>query len=178
MTRSNRVVNRALLILVGLVATLFGLALVAPTLGMQLPEIAAPTTPFLWWVAGGCLAVVILSLLWIVSRGRGRIPTIIQQSDASGSTTVDVRVTADLISEALADSPDILSVGAGAYRMRGSRVLSLRVDVRRGADLARVVGRVGTTIEALDGALETRIPVLLQVVSGVRASFTHENRTR
>jgi len=170
MTRSNRILNRALILLVGVVAIAAGLALELPTfsprLGLQTPKLAVPSDDVLWIVFAACVAVVVLSLLWMFTRGRGRTSELLVLGDPNGSITVDARVAGDLIADGLADHRDIASVGSGSYRMRGQRVLSLRVVIRPSADLPGVIRDVAQKIDELDVVLERRFPVLLQVVAG------------
>jgi hypothetical protein len=173
------VLNRLLIALVGLVAIVTGLALevpnFAPTLAIDAPHPAAPDHTVLWIALGACVVIVVLALLWMFTRGRGRTSDLLSVTDDHGSITVDTRVAADLVADALSDNRDIVSVGSGAYRMRGQEVLSLRVVARKGADLPTLIDSVGWAIDELDGVLERRVPVLLQVVSGLAV---REVRTR
>jgi hypothetical protein len=176
MTRSNRILNRLWIALVGLVAIATGVVLAAPRfIGKGNLDIATPTTETLWIALAACVVIIVLALVWILSRGRGRASEVIELKDDAGSITIDARVAADLIADALHDNRDIVSVGSGSYRMRGSRVLSLRVVARKGANLPALIGAVGGAVDELDVVLERRIPVLLQVVSGLSV---REIRTR
>jgi len=182
MTRSNRLLNRVILALVGLVL-IVAAAWVAnryyPVIDIS--PISAPSGRNLWIVAGIALGVVILSLAWILTRGRGRTGAIVTATDDTGSVSIDARVAADLISHDLAALADVVSVSSTAFRT-GARstptALELRVVTRRSADLPTVVTTVTRSVEQFDTALETRLPVLLHVASGVRASFAREQRVR
>jgi len=182
MTRSNRLLNRVILALVGLVL-IVAAAWVAnryyPVIDIS--PISAPSGRNLWIVAGIALGVVILSLAWILTRGRGRTGAIVTATDDTGSVSIDARVAADLISHDLAALADVVSVSSTAFRT-GARstptALELRVVTRRSADLPTVITTVTRSVEQFDTALETRLPVLLHVASGVRASFAREQRVR
>jgi hypothetical protein len=183
MTRSNRALNRIFLALVGLVALAVAVILAAPTIetaipAMRIPHPQAPTLAGLWIVAGIALLVVVVSVSWIVTRGRGRISTILAMRSNDGTLTVDSRLVSDLVGDALGANPDVVSVGAGAFRVRGSSVLSIRVVARRGSDLAALVTSAERSIADLDEVLQQRIPVLLQVASGLRADLARDTRTR
>jgi hypothetical protein len=177
-TRSNRIGNRIIILLAGLVSVAVGVALALPRFGSYLtitaPTLSAPQPAALWIGLGACVGVIILSLLWMLTRGRGRTGTLLNQSDQAGSTTIDVHVAADLLSDALAGSRDVASIGSGAYRMRGQTMLSLRLVARNGAHLPTLIQSASNAVDELDEVLERRIPVLLHIVSerGVRTIRT------
>jgi hypothetical protein len=179
MTRSNRIANRTLILLVGIVAIATGLALGIPRFGsalsISLPKFSAPTPTALGIALGACVVVVGLAVAWIVTRGRGRTARLLSVPNSHGSITIDSRVAADLIADALAGNRDIVSVGSGSYSMRRQSVLSLRVVTRKGVDLPELIQSVGHAVDELDGVLERRVPVLLQIVSG---RIVREVRTR
>jgi len=168
MTRSNRIVNRLILLVLGLVL-IAAAAYVAGGRALGLPRIPNPSVGVLWAIVGGAVVVIVLSLVWILSRGRGRIRHLIEDESSDGSLTIDAHLVADLVGDALADQPDVTAVSSTGFRMRGRSVLSLRVTVRRGADLARVIRAVDTAVAQLDGVLEQQLPILLQVTGAVRA---------
>jgi hypothetical protein len=177
-TRSNRIGNRIIIALLGLV-----LLAAAAWVGnrampvIDLPAIPAPTTNALWITAAIALVVVVLSLLWIFTRGRGHTRTVVTVSDDSGTASVDARVAADFITEDVSRIVDVVSVASRAYRTDKKTVaLELRVTTRRSADVRLVVDAVKRAVIELDDVLETRIPVLLHVATGVRASFAREQR--
>ncbi|MBK4348209.1 hypothetical protein [Lacisediminihabitans changchengi] len=169
MTRSNRILNRVILAVLGLVL-IAAAAYVAGGSGLGLPNIPKPSVGVLWAIVGGAVVVIVLSLIWILSRGRGRIRHLIEAESADGSVTIDALLVADLVGDALADQPDVVAVSSTGFRMRRRSVLSLRVTARRGADLARVIRAVDTAVEQLDGVLEQQLPVLLHVTGAVRAT--------
>jgi len=177
MTRSNRLLNRIILALLGLalVASAAAVWLLEPASVIEPAEI---TTTGLWITAAALLAVVVLAALWIFSRGRGQVRTLIRRSDDAGAASIESRVVADLIADDLARVPDVLGVTASAYRVRGQVALELRVTTRGAADIRLVVDSVERALDELDDLLETRIPVLLHVASGVRAGFARQQRVR
>lgn len=175
MTRSNRVLNRILIFLVGLVAIATGLVLELSALGIDEPAVATPTNAALWIALSACVIVIVLCLLWITTRGRGRTSQLLTLTDETGTITIDTRVAADLLTDALHGNPDVRSVGSGSWRMRGTTVLSLRLVTSRRTNLPTLIESVGRAVDDLDGALERRVPVLLQIVSGLSV---REVRTR
>ena len=181
MTSTNRFANRAIIALVALLL-LAGAAWVIlrayPALlpGLTLADPVRPDAAFLWTTAGIAALLVLASLAWIVTRGRGRIAVLAESRDDAGVTTVDARVVADLVSDALAPQLDVLAVHAAAFRVKRHRALELRVTARTGADLPRLLDALTVVIDDLDVVLETNTPVLLHVTSGVRASLAHDTR--
>ena len=179
MTRSNRLLNRLILALVGLLL-LAGAAYTANNAYpvVELATIPTPTATGLWVAAAVALVVVVLALLWVFSRGRGRTHTLIRRESEEGAASIETRVVSDLVAEDLALLPDVLDVKAAAFEVRGTTALELRVSTRSGADLRVVVDSVERAVAELDDVLETRIPVLLHVASGVRAGFARQQRVR
>lgn len=182
MNATNRFGNRVLLMLIGLVSIASGawLALRAyPEVlaGLTLPEIPAELDPTTLWILVGAAALaIILSIGWIVTRGGGRTSEMVVDTSDDGSLELDVKVAGDLVSAALQRQPDVLSVKASAYRVRRTPTLQLTVSARSGCDLPRLREDVAMAVEQLDRVIERRIPVLLHVTSGVRASFAREQR--
>jgi len=177
MTRSNRVVNRAIIAAVGIALVAVGAweaNRAYPT--VAIPNLPAPTTTGLWIAVASAVVLIVLSIAWIVSRGRGRSRTLLARSDAAGTTSIDARVAADFIADDLSRIADVVGVTSRAYRVRGTIALELTVTTRRAADVRAVVDAVRTAVEELDRVLDERIPVLLHVASGVRANLAREQR--
>lgn len=177
MTRSNRPLNRIIIAIVGLALIAVG-AWEANRVYevVDIGDIGSLETSVLWIVAAGCLVVVILSVFWIVTRGRGHSRTVVSRTDESGTTSIDARVAADFIADDLARVADVVGVTSRAYRVRGTTALELTVTTRRAADVRHVVDSARRAVEELDDVLEERIPVLLHVASGVRANLAREQR--
>lgn len=186
MTNSNRGINRILLALVGIallaVAAWVILPSVIPSTSIgvveigALPDEAVFTTTLLWIIAAIAAVLIVLCVAFILTRGRGRIGQLVDDRGDAGAVAIDARVVADLVSHALSHDLDVVSVHATAYRVRRAPALALRVTARRGADLPRLLDSVSTVVDQLDHVLERKIPVLLHVTSGVRASLAREQR--
>jgi len=182
MTRSNRVVNRGILLVLGLVALAAAAALSLPLLpdtvfGLRMPRLAlaAPGQLALQVTVGCCVAVIALAIAWIVTRGRGRTVSAVGGDRADG-VTVDVRVVEQLLRDALDGDPDLLGTSVTGFRMRTRSVLRVRLSVRRGAELRRLLDALGRAVADLDLALGVELPILVHVTSGLRASLAHEQR--
>ena len=170
MRRSNRTLNRIVLLVCAL-GILAGAALIAwPALAPTwaalpaVPRFDDPTPPTLWWIAGGCAVLIVLALLWILSRGRGGTPTAYRED----RTALDVRVVRDLLAQGLERQPAVVGVDAGAHRLRGRTAISIRVRARRGADLPALVTRVREAVDDVDRAIGSRLPLVVRITtSGV-----------
>ena len=181
MTSTNRIANRIIIALAGLLLMAGGAWVVlraypAIAPGLALPDAGLPDATFLWWTAGIAALLVVASIAWIVTRGRGRAGILAESRDDAGVTTVDARVVSDLVADALASQLDVVGVHATAFRVKRRLALELRVDARTGADLPRLIDALGVVIDDLDVVLETNTPVLLHVASGVRASLARDRR--
>ena len=181
MTSTNRIANRVIIALVGVLLLAAGAWVllraypaVAPAL--TLPDPGLPDATFLWSTAAIAALLVVASLGWILTRGRGRVATLAESRDDAGVTTVDSRVVADLVADALAPQLDVVGVHANAFQVKRRPALELRVTARTGADLPRLIDAMTVVIDDLDVVIETTTPVLLHVASGVRASLAHNTR--
>ncbi len=179
MTRSNRPLNRIILALLGLllIAAAAWIANRAWPV-VDLPSIPSPNVVALWVSAVVALVLVVLAFAWVFSRGRGRTRALVTRVDDAGAASVDARVASDFIVDDVSRIADVVGVDATAFRVRGSVALELRVTTRPAADLRGVVDAIRRAVVELDDVLESRIPVLLHVASGVRANHAREQRVR
>jgi hypothetical protein len=179
MTRSNRPLNRIILALLGLVL----IALAAWIANREWPVLAVPAIPVpdqttLWVAAAVALVLIVLALVWVFTRGRGRTRALVTRVDDSGAASVDARVASDFVVDDVKRIADVVGVSSTAFRVRGTVVLELRVTTRPAADVRGVVDAIRRAVVELDDVLEERIPVLLHVASGVRATHAREQRVR
>lgn len=205
MNPSNRIMNRVLLFLTGVVLLVGGLVALAagvlaagdPPAWMRRPATAvaeawASVADWTWEVAGvGTLsvlaviavaAVVLLAVLLIVflsTRKRGRSKTVLEVGTAGGRTTVDRNVADAVLTGALLERPDVLSARTGAYRIGRARAVELAVVVQPGASLGAVVAAAETAVGEWDRLLGARIPILLHLSDrGWRDALRSTTRVR
>jgi len=179
MTNSNRALNRLIIALIALALIVIAAWMLNRVTGLvAIDALGEPDKTALWIAAGASLALLVASISWIATRGRGHTRTLLAANDEEGTGTIEARVAADLISEDLSRVPDIVDVSARAFLVRGQATLELTVTTRRAADVRLVVDSVGRAVSALDRTLDSRIPVLLHVASGVRANLAREQRVR
>lgn len=178
MTGTNRLGNRILLALLGLSAIAAGSwVLVRAYPVIALPALTSKLDTTTLWIATAAVTVaIVLSIVWMVTRGRGRTGRLLRDETSDGSVEFDARVATDLLSAGLARQPDLLSVRVASYRVRRAEALLLTVTVRNGCDLSRLRDDVARAVDGLDAVLERRIPVLLHVTSGMRATLAREQR--
>lgn len=189
MSATNRVANRIMLAFLGLVALAAGAWMLLrafpqglPALG--LPPVALPAVPeltamVLWVIVAGAALVLIVAIVWIATRGGGRLGKVVSDAadtELAGGLEIETGVANDVIALSLSRCPDILSSSVTAYRVHRAPALLVTVSARAGADLERLRDDVAAAVQQLDVLLERRIPVLLHVTSGVRASFAREHR--
>ena len=179
MTNSNRALNRFIIILVALALIAVAAWMLNRATGLvSVDGLGEPTATVLWIIAGASLVLIVGSISWIATRGRGHTRTLLAANDDEGAGAIEARVAADLIADDLSRVPDIVDVSARAFLVRGQVTLELSVSTRRAADVRLVVDSVGRAVAALDRALDSQLPVLLHVASGVRANLAREQRVR
>jgi len=176
MTRTHRALNRLMLVLVALalfaVAALAALPLIPssarPVSGRQITD-AVGTTVGLVSIVVVALVLVVVAIMWIVTRGRGRVRDVI----GSGDLAVDDRVIEGLLRDGLAEQSAVLGVHAHAYRHRRP-VLYARIEVRRSADLPLLLDDIDRATDRAAERLGARPPLVVHLTSGLvaRASRT------
>lgn len=187
MTRTNRTLNRVLLAVVGLLAIGSGATLAVPA-ARGIDALHALRSAVLQWLASagdavrepavalpvalGGLAVAVLAMLVIATRGRGG--TAVADSDADVEITIGA--VRDIVSARLASVPAVLAVRADAHRLRGRTVISLTLSTRRRADLAQILARTRDAAAALDAAVGTRLPLVVRIRSGWRSTLARDQR--
>lgn len=184
MTRTNRLVNRMILALVGLLSLAFAAAVALPyvetlgvssqvitSLGITLPDVSQPVV--LWSIAGGAVVIVLLALTWILTRGRGRTSTALSVEGA----TVDASAVQSVLRTRLAGSPDVVVVSASAHERRGGPVVLVRVQARPGPDLGALRSAVRDAIDHLDRVIGAPVPLVVHLTSGVRSTWASAKAT-
>ncbi|MFI9486697.1 hypothetical protein ACIG47_09925 [Promicromonospora sp. NPDC052451] len=185
MRSGSRVLNRALLLVCGLLLAAAGTAAVltasAPGRSGWTPPEPAPRwlaqaresaeglpsvggAPGATLVAlGAALLLAVLLVVFVATRGRGGTTTVLRLAGQDGSTRVDRDVAAAMLSEVLAERPDVLGARTRVHRVRGVETIGLAVTVRRGADLSRVLTAAHEAVDTWDELAGVRIPVLVHL---------------
>lgn len=174
MTRSHRLLNRLLLVLVAVV--LFGLAVIAalPLLRLErlpIPRVGAAAalagTPGRIAIVAVAVVLVVVAIAWIATGGRGRARDVIGHGDLA----VDDRVVEGLLRSALSAQSAVVGVHAHGYRQR-RRTVYARLDIRRSADLPRLLDDIDHAATEVADQLGTRPPLVVHLTSGLVARAT------
>lgn len=198
MNSTNRFLNRLFVFVVGLVVFAAGAAVSA---GALLPDVQkniadnaqsgiGPATdtidaqPWILWVVAVVTVLLIVALLWFVFRqGRGHTGTLLrvdEQSSAKtptgGSVTLDVKVAAQVLEEALSRNPDVVSVDVTGFRVKKENTLRLTAYSRRGASPVELRRSIDAAVAEWDAALGASTPIVIQIVSGLRTKLAGTNR--
>lgn len=198
MNSTNRFLNRLFVFVVGLVVFAAGAAVsvgallpdVQKTIGDGAQSAVGPTTdtidaqPWVLWVAAVAAVLLIVLLLWFVFRqGRGHTGTLLRVDEQTsrdtptgGSVTIDVKVAAQVLEEAIARHPDVVAVDVTGFRVKKENTLRLTAHSRRGASPVELRRAIDSAVAEWDAALGTTTPVVVQIVSGLRTKFATTNR--
>ncbi|WIB16197.1 hypothetical protein DEJ34_03415 [Curtobacterium sp. MCPF17_050] len=185
MTSSNRTINRVILFVLGLVSVVVGLAMGAGVLPavrdalrpyVTIPDRVEVPAASLWVVAAACLVVVVLALVWVLTRGRGGTAVAVREAQGDDEVTVNVALVRDVIDHELAGVRDVVSSKVDVYTVRKHRAARLRVAVRRGGDAVTVLDAVDAAITTLDRTLGRQVPVLVHLTGGTHVPVSKVSR--
>ncbi|MFZ7088433.1 hypothetical protein [Curtobacterium sp. RRHDQ10] len=187
MTSSNRTMNRILLFVLGLVAIVVavvaGAGVLPPVRDAIAPYVTLPDrvtidTGTLWIIVAVSAVVIVLSLTWILTRGRGGTSIALREGSDDDQVTINVGLVRDVVEHELADVRDVVGTRVDLYRVRRSRAARVRVAVRRGGDAGVVLDAVDRAIATLDRILGREIPTLVHLTGGTRAALTRRTRVQ
>lgn len=201
MNDTNRVLNRVVLFVVGLVLIALGAVAVLATAwnpardawsaatgagdswlagAAEATAIGATTAS---WVAVGGVAVIVLAvalLIFLLTRVGGGRSRVVLRSAASetplGRVVVREGFASDAIKNALSTRPDVLSVSVLAADIRRQPVMHVAVTPRQNTDpraLAEDVDRLVANLAIVTGQ---QIPTYISVHSGLRAKLAADHR--
>jgi hypothetical protein len=201
MNDTNRALNRAVLLLAGLVLTVLGGAAAAAaavpaiastwsTAGSYVVDAfgaAADSTRIdgasLSWVAIAAVAVLVATaavLIWalttLVSR---RSKTVLRsggQQTPLGRVIVTEAFAADAVKSSLARQPDVIAASVTAHSVRDQPVLHVSVTTRHNADPRDVVDHVMRILDGLTAVAGTETAGYISVHGGVRSRLASDAR--
>lgn len=149
-------------------------------------EIAGYQLSFHWgWIAA-VITLVLLAILLVVlitRQGGGKVATLLRVKNTglvteTGHTTVATKVIEDLLQQRFSNDPEVLSLSATGFEVKGQRTLRVTAQLRRGANLPEIVTRFDNVTAELDKLLGKQIPMFLELTSGVRTAINHNQRVR
>jgi hypothetical protein len=200
MNNTNRVLNRILIAVIGLLTLLIGAALVAvatlpvmrDTYGNTAPGIHAAVIGWLktmplfdtgsswgWvFVLAILVLVVILLLVFIFRQGHGRQGILLTEHTTQvGTTVIDSNLAEQAIQDDLEGHHEFIASHVSTYQVRGIPVLKISVTCRRGVSPRDVTTMIEKTLTAFDTMLGRQIPALIQISGGMRARLSRTTRT-
>ena len=191
MTSSSRILNRAVLLVAGLLALAGGLLAARPLLpegfvttwwrpvqraiadalstvsSWQLPWGASDAARIV--AAGAGLVIAVAMIAFLTTRRRRRTRTMLAFADGTGTTSVDETIADAVLTDPLRRRGDVLSSRIKGYRIRGRTALHLSVVPRSGADLSALLAETERAVAGWDALSGTRAPVVVHFAD--RAGF-------
>jgi len=188
---TNRALNRAVILLVGIVLIAAGAAVavaasvpqwlevwtdgaarVTDALGAAVASASLGFSDHSWiLVAGAALAVLaaVLVAVFMLRQGRGHTRTVLRRSGDDGEIAIDADVAHSSIAGALREHPGIASVSVSSYRVRGAQSAAVKIDVgvRRGVSPADIREAADAVVADWDALLGESLPVLITVNAGL-----------
>lgn len=184
MNSTNRVLNRAVLLIGGIVFAMTGAAALLwavrpawahPVLSVveqyvdtalrgsavRVRDTDIPAVLIAALAAALILAVALS--VFVFARGRGSVHEVARMNDVDGRTDVDRNVVDTVLSGALIPRPDVLSARTGVYLVKGTRTVRLAVTVRQGASLGDVLTAAERAIRNWDSLLGSETPILIHL---------------
>ncbi len=201
MNNTNRVLNRIVLFLVGLVLVALGAVAILATAWNPARDAwsAATEAGDSWlvsaadattigattasWVAIGAVVLIVLAialLIFLLTRVGGGRSRVVVRSDASetplGRVVIREGFASDALKNALSTRDDVLSVSMSASDIRRQPVMHVAVTPRQNTDpraLAEDVDRLVTNLAVVTGQ---QIPTYVSLHSGLRAKLAADHR--
>lgn len=184
MNSTNRVLNRAVLLIGGILFAIIGIAAllwarrpvqvedaltgversIEDVLGGQRVVVLGTEIPVaLIAVAVAALVLAVALTVFVFARGRGDVREVVWDGASDGRTVVDRNVVDAVLTGALSRRPDVLSSRTGVHLVRGARTVRLAVTVRRGAVLGDVLAAAERAIGDWDSLLGGEGPILIHL---------------
>ena len=127
---------------------------------MEIPGVGAVPVALIAALAIALVLAVVL-VVFAFARGGGSVDEVASVRAEAGRTDVDRNVVDAVISGALAERPDVLSARTGVYLVGGRRTVRLAVTVRQGASLGDVLAAAERAIADWDSLLGGEDPILI-----------------
>lgn len=198
MNATNRALNRALVLVTGLILAILGAGAAALALVPMVQDAWAATsgtvgskvTDFLQsnplgdtgasWPLAAVLALlvvaIVLLIVFVVRQGGGHTRVAVSERTDDGTIRVDSSVAEQALEDALATHPEFVASHVSTYAVRRTPVLKVSVTCRRGVSPADASRIVDDTLTALDRLLGRELPALVQLSGGFRARVRSTTR--
>lgn len=203
MNGTPRAINRALLIVIGLIFTGAGLHLVLVEtvsayaaaahratggIGASIQGLLDSTTlpgqkdSWLWIGATVLMIVLVLLMLWWISvQGKGKTGIFAreyQEEGMRGIVELTGAVPEQAIKSALASRTDIVGVSVSTWTARGDAGLRIKVMPRQGAAPLRIAEDLDLLAAELQQTLGRGGPVVIHLAGGARSRMSRSERAR
>lgn len=201
MNNTNRLLNRTLLVVVGLVVAGLGAVAIAlatvPAIAdawrsgvpgvLDAVSAALGATPlgdmghsWLWIMLVAVLLVAVLLLIrFMAKQGHGRTGDLVSRETSAtdaGRVRIDSAVAEQSLAAALASRPEIVTSRVSTYRVGGQPVLKVSATARRGVSPRELTETIEGFIRSWDELLGIEIPVLVQISGGFRTRVSTSTR--
>ncbi len=191
MRNTHRAVNRALLLIVGLVLAAVGALAVllvalpgvsgawtstADALRQAASDVGEPA--FAWIVVAALAVIAVLLIVLAASAVRGRHSTALQ---STGSDNTEGRITltdgfaSAALTNALADRDEILTSRINAGDINGEPVLHIALTPRQNTSPRQVTEHVDTLVTNLATLTGQTFRTYISIHTGLRAKLAHDN---
>lgn len=188
MNRTNRVVNRLLLLIAGIIAAAVGIALILRSVrpnwfadvweefsepvrsavfaashwNAKIPGIGVLSgVAVLGFLIG--LLLLILTVAFFCGLRSGKTKTVLRIQTARGKTEVDRNIAEAILAGPLRTRTDVLSADTKVYRVRRDPAITLSVTPRQGARLAQILRTIDTAVDDWDALTGAQIPIVVHL---------------
>lgn len=194
MSSTNRLVNRAVLLLAGLIllgagavavlasvpATADSTAEAVTTAREQLQRLVDDVGSTTAHAIGLVVAIVVMlaAVLTVANRGGGKVGAVVDGDPGllAGRVELSRAFLRDAVAASVGDRSDLAGLDVAVWRDRSRDVLVIDAQPRPGASPRAVVDAVQGAVTDLDTMLGRRLPVLLRVTTGVRRALASPDR--
>ena len=188
MNATNRVLNRALLLVFGFALAAVGVAAILAATRPRWAEGAVNTverwgqgalSDFASWTiqmpGGGNIPIavplllvtavllIVLLMVFLATRGGGGTATVLRVGAERGTTEVDRNVAEAMLSARMRERPDVLSAHTSVYLVKRAPAIMLTVTTREGAHMPRVIRAVEGVVTEWDALAGAEIPIVLHL---------------
>ncbi|GGO60516.1 hypothetical protein GCM10010910_06140 [Microbacterium nanhaiense] len=192
MNATNRVLNRALILIAGLLLAGVAALAIRPAWaeqgldaarearrrmdGIRISGLESLSLSAI--VACAIAVLAVIALVWFVfAHGGGRISTVRRSPRRLGEVSVDRSVAEEVLARPLRERPDVIAAHLSSFRVKGSRTIRVTVRPRRGADLATIIHAFENAVAEWDALAGEQDPVVLHLAEArLRDSWSSEAR--
>jgi hypothetical protein len=193
MNNTNRGVNRTILLIVGLLLTAGGAAVILArtwpeagnvwsaafttsieTLQRLDADSSVPGLAQATWLGIGIVAVlvvvIVVAVIVLTCLGGGSGGAVL----TSDTIVIEQGFASDALTQTLERHEEILSARVRARRIRGNDVMHVTVTPRKNTSPAEVATTVGTLIANLETLVGRELPALVSIKSGIRSRLASD----